>query len=174
MQPLPRSATASPLAIRISFTAHYSLETCKDRLLNIQVTPSKLMSMLGGAYLKFRFSSINADLYEFGAERRVTKTVVNARGYLQKIDEEVTEIVGYADAKRSFYAVLLLLLAIGLLTAVGIYNGTLDGFYVSAALVFMFLASTVANALIVRRYAKQLARIIEETLRNNQQAAMQS
>jgi hypothetical protein len=170
MQPRPHS----PLAIRISFTAHYPLETCKDRLLDTQKLPSKLMRILvGSAYLRFSFSSTNADLYEFRAERRVAKVTVNARGYFEKVDDEFTEIVGYAEAAGLFYAVPLLTLTIGLLVAVRIYNGTMDSLYVSIAIVLMFLVGTVANVLIARRNAKQLAHIIEETLRNDQQAVMQ-
>ncbi len=164
MQVYSHHSPLTLLGIQISFTANYPLETCKQLLLDSQVIPTRLMDLFGASRLKFSFSSVNTDSCEFEAERRVRRTVVKAKGYLQEIDDNATAIVGYVDAKISFYVVLLLILAIGLLIAARIYNGTLDGLYISSAVVLMFLVTTFVNALIVRRNAKALARIIEQTL----------
>jgi hypothetical protein len=158
----------TPSAVRINFTANYPLDTCKELLTRAEVTPSRWSTFWGASYLKFRFSTVDADLCTFEAKRRVRKTVIKARGYVQKIDEDSTSVVGYADTKISFYVVMLISMLISLgvsmFIAGHIYNGSSDSILVAGVLLIAFATVTSINLVIIRRDVKALARIIEETL----------
>ena len=153
-------------AVPIEFESHHSLETCKERLMDIEVRPAGLQNFLGASYLNVALLPFDADLCEFQAHRRTGRTTVEAKGHLQKIGPDLTSINGYSNANFTFYVFLFLIMAIGFFIAIQIYSGNRDTALVSGAIVIMFLVSTIANLLIVRNKARVLASIIEAALKD--------
>jgi len=158
-QSLPR-VSFSLFAVRIAFTAHHSLETCKDLLLQRRIRTS----LWKGSNISYRFKAKNADMWEFYADRAVIKTTVFAKGYFQRIDEATTSVTGYCDTGASFYWIIILGLIFGIVLAASIYNGTKDGLYVASAIVIGDWLAMAWNLLLTRRKVSELARIIKETL----------
>ena|SRR5216683_4375895 len=160
MQPYSPRASFSLFAVRIAFTTNHSLETCKDLLLRRRISTS----LWKGSNISYRFKPKNADVWEFYADRAVIKTTVFAKGYFQRIDGATTSVTGYSDTGTSFYWTPILGLIFGIVLAASIYNGTKDGLYVASAIVIGDSLAMAWNLLLTRNKAKELARIIEETL----------
>ncbi|MEP7287480.1 MAG: hypothetical protein ABI947_17115 [Chloroflexota bacterium] len=161
----PRGCSFTPFAIRIAFTSNYSLETCQDRLLHAQVLPSLLKDFFGASRLKFSFSLINMDLCEFNAEKKTGRKIVIAKGYLQKLEDGTTTVVGYADMPIYLYILIPpMALIMEIFLAVMVYDNTINGLYNAAKIMVLFLFIISVDILCVRHQARKLAHIIEETL----------
>jgi hypothetical protein len=64
--------------------------------------------------MTFSLRIVSADRYEFEGERRTSRFPIIAGGYLDKISDQTTAVMGYVDATGSFYAMLVLFFSMGL------------------------------------------------------------
>ena len=159
MQPeYPRGLSFRPFAIRFAFTTNHSLDNCIALLSEAQIIRGYWSRLLGRTFLTFRFTPNSLDLCDFDAERGPRNYRVIARGYLQRIDVNTCSVIGYCDAPLWFYIVLALGTVLGIFWS---FKVSLDFTIIIGVL---FFVGAVANILIMRRKAQQLARIIEEPL----------